>query len=208
MNKIRTICFALLISFYSVSALSQNLNEIYWGITTESSSNQCYLEFKNDSILELSSIPKHMSSQFNTTFVYKKINNKIVVKNQKLDSAIIAKLTAYGYAHFLSYFELRIENNAILDSINRIVYVPKKDVKSINYTTYIIEGIEYKQLNDLSDNNVQLKRESNSNGSLRKKLKSIESQKEKYQIYFFKGIDAYLNYGYEKVMGVIVINRK
>jgi len=93
-KKSRNIYYALLISFYSISALSQNLNEVYWGITTESSSNQCFLEFKSDSILELSSIPKHMGFQFKKTFEYKKINKKIVVNNQRLDSADIAELTA------------------------------------------------------------------------------------------------------------------
>jgi len=48
------------------------------------------------------------------------------------------------------------------------------------------------------------------NRKLKKKLKRIKSDLEnkKYDIIVFKGIDAYLKFGYDKVMGVIELNRK
>ena len=87
----------------------------------------------------------------------------------------------------------------MLDKTNRVVYVIYDDFKNDKYTTYIIDGNEYRQENALANSYGLLEREPKRNRKLKRKLKKIESDLKNYKIEVHKGIDAYLKFGYEKV---------
>ena len=90
------------------------------------------------------------------------------------------------------------------------MYVYLDDFKKEHYTTYIINGEEFKQENLMTNSYGLVEREMKMNRKLKRKLKTIKSdlEKEKYNIVVYRGLDAYLKFGYDKVMGVIELNRK
>ena len=208
MKKPLRILIILLICLFASESYSQEFNKIYYGIVSDSISRNHYLEFKNDSIVELYSIQRHMQSQFKMAFVFKKENGKIRIQKNRITPTELEKLNQYGFEYFSKKIELDTDGKALLDKTNRVVYVIYDDFKNDNYTTYIIDGNEYRQENALANSYGLLEREPKRNRKLKKKLKKIESNYKNYTIKIHKGIDAYLKFGYEKVLGVIELNRK
>jgi len=151
MKKPLRILITLLIFLLASESYSQELNKIYYGIVSDSISRNHYLEFKNDSIVELTSIPRHMQSQFKMTFLYNKENGIITVtKNRTLESEL-EKLNQNGFKQFSEDIQLDIDGKALLDKTNEIVYVFLDDFKKGHYTTYIINGEEFKQKNMMTN---------------------------------------------------------
>ena len=208
MKKPLRILIILLICLFASESYSQEFNKIYYGIVSDSISRNHYLEFKNDSIVELYSIQRHMQSQFKMAFVFKKENGKIRIQKNRITPTELEKLNQYGFEYFSKKIELDTDGKALLDKTNRVVYVIYDDFKNDNYTTYIIDGNEYRQENALANSYGLLEREPKRNRKLKRKLKKIESDLKNYKIEVYKGIDAYLKFGYEKVLGVIELNRK
>ena len=208
MKKPLRILIILLICLFASESYSQEFNKIYYGIVSDSISRNHYLEFKNDSIVELYSIQRHMQSQFKMAFVFKKENGKIRIQKNRITPTELEKLNQYGFEYFSKKIELDTDGKALLDKTNRVVYVIYDDFKNDNYTTYIIDGNEYRQENALANSYGLLEREPKRNRKLKRKLKKIESDLKNYKIEVHKGIDAYLKFGYEKVLGVIELNRK
>ena len=208
MKKPLRILIILLICLFASESYSQEFNKIYYGIVSDSISRNHYLEFKNDSIVELYSIQRHMQSQFKMVFVFKKENGKIRIQKNRIKPTELEKLNQYGFEYFSKKIELDTDGKALLDKTNRVVYVIYDDFKNDKYTTYIIDGNEYRQENALANSYGLLEREPKRNRKLKRKLKKIESDLKNYKIEVHKGIDAYLKFGYEKVLGVIELNRK
>ena len=159
MKKTLRILIILLICLFASESYSQEFNKIYYGIVSDSISRNHYLEFKNDSIVELYSIQRHMQSQFKMAFVFKKENGKIRIQKNRIMPTELEKLNQYGFEYFSKKIELDTDGKALLDKTNRVVYVIYDDFKNDNYTTYIIDGNEYRQENALANSYGLLERE-------------------------------------------------
>ena len=210
MKKPSRILIILLISLIASESYSQELNKIYYGIVSDSKSQPHYLEFKNDSIVEFISIQRHMQPLSRMTFLYSKENGIISINTNELKTQNSEELNQYGFFKFSENVQLEIDGKALLDKRNKIVYVFLDDFKKGYYTTYIIDGEEFKQKNQIANSYGLVEKEIKMNRKLKKKLKTIKSdlENENYNIIVYRGIDAYLKFGYDKVLGVIELNRK
>lgn len=210
MTKPSRILISILICLLANGLYSQELDKIYFGIVSDSISRNHYLEFKNDSIVELISVLRHMQPQSRISFLYSKENGIITIKSNGLNEQKIEEINQYGFSQFSNNIQLEIDNKALIDKENKVVYVYLDDFKKEHYTTYIINGEEFKQENLITNSYGLVEREMKMNRKLKRKLKTIKSdlEKEKYSIIVYRGLDAYLKFGYDKVMGVIELNRK
>ncbi len=208
MKKTLRILTTLLICLIASETYSQEYNKIYYGIVSDSIHRNHYLEFKNDSIIELTSICRHMQPQLNIELPYSNVNGKISITSNQLTEQNRNEIKQYGFIPFLNGITIENDGNAFLDKTNRMIYVIYDDFKNDSYTTYIIDGIEYRQKDAIANSYGLLEREPKRNRKLKRKLKQIEPDLENYKIEVHKGIDAYLKFGYEKVLGVIELKRK
>jgi len=210
MKKPSRILIILLISLIASESYSQKLNKIYYGIVSDSISQPHYLEFKNDSVVEFKSIQRHMQPQSRAAFLYSKENGIITINSNKLKTQNAEEFNQYGFFKFSENIQLEIDGKALLDKKNKIVYVFLDDFSKAHYTTYIIDGEEFKQKNLIANSYGLVKKKMKMNRKLKKKLKTIKSdlEDENYNIVVYRGIDAYLKFGYDKVLGVIELNRK
>lgn len=210
MKKTLRILTTLLICLLAGESYSQELNKIYYGIVSDSIHRNHYLEFKNDSIVELTSIRRHMSPQLRIELPYSKENGTISIKSDEITEQNLKELNEYGFIHFTTGIRIENDGKALLDKTNEVIYVFLEDFKKTHYTTYLIDGEEFKQENLIANSYGLVEREMKMNRKLKKKLKRIKSEleNEEYNIVVYKGIDAYLKFGYDKVMGVIELKRK
>jgi len=210
MKKPLRILITLLICLFASESYSQEFNKIYYGIVSDSISRNHYLEFKNDSIVELLSIHRHMQPQLRMIFLYSKENGIITINSNEIKKQNSKDINQYGFFQFLENVQLEIDGKALLDKKNKVVYVFLDDFKKGHYTTYIIDGEEFKQDNLIANSYGLVEKEMKMNRKLKKKLKTIKSEleNENYNIVVYKGIDAYTKFGYDKVLGVIELNRK
>jgi hypothetical protein len=113
-----------------------------------------------------------------------------------------------GLSQFNNPVTLTVDNNALLDKKNLVVYVLLKDFKSSNYMTYIIDGKRYKQ--DLGEVNSYGLSQKNprTNIVLKRKLKAVTNHIEDYSMNVYKGIHAYRKFGYKSVFGVIELTKR
>ena len=210
MKKPLRILITLHICLISSASYSQELNKIYYGIVSDSIHRNHYLEFKNDSIVELTSILRHMQPQLRIELKYSEQNGTISINSENKDEKNHNELNQFGFSAFTSGISLENDEKALLDKNNKVVYVYLDDFKKTHYTTYLIDGEEYKQENFIANSYGLIERGMKMNRKLKKKLKRIKSdlENEEYNIVVYKGIDAYLKFGYDKVMGVIELKRK
>ena len=202
------IIITLLICLFASRSYSQQFNKIYYGIVSDSIQRNHYLKFKNDSIVELTSIHRHMQPQLRIELTYSTSDGKISIKSDQITEQNADEIKKYGFNSFLAGINIENDGKALLDKVNKIIYIIYEDFKNINYTTYIIDGIEFLQENTLSNSYGLLVREPKINKKLKQRLKEVESKKKKYKIEVYTGIDAYLKFGFEKISGVIELNRK
>jgi hypothetical protein len=208
MKKPLRILIALVIFLIAGESYSQEFNKIYYGIVSDSINRNHYLEFKNDSIVELISIRRHMQPQLRMELTYSNNDGNISIKSDRITEQNAEEIKQYGFIPFLTGINIKNDGKALLDKSNKIIYVVYDDFKNDNYTTYIIDGIEYQQKDAIANSYGLLEREPKRNRKLERKLKKIKPDLNNYKIEVHKGIDAYLKFGYEKVLGVIELTRK
>jgi hypothetical protein len=200
----------ILLFFFLIPVLSfsQRIEVVYYGLSSDSLKSNHQLAFKNDSLLELSTFPRHMSQQFRTLLNYKRLNEEIFINKSKFSTTDSIILSNHNLEHFLKGVTLKVDNRAILDENNSVIYVLYDDFNKNHFITYLIEGEKFKQKSSLPDSYGLLKTTPKTNKKLRKKLNSIKGDLENYEINVHKGIDAYRRFGYESVFGVIELNKK
>jgi hypothetical protein len=208
MKKPLRILITLLICLITGESYSQEFNKLYYGIVSDSINRNHYLEFKNDSIVELISIRRHMQPQLRIELTYSKHDGDISINSDEINERKAEEIKQYGFNPFLNGITIENDGKVFLDKTNRMIYVIYDDFKNENYTTYIIDGIEYRQKDAIANSYGLLERQPKRNRKLKRKLKKIEPDLENYKIEVHKGIDAYLKFGYEKVLGVIELKRK
>lgn len=184
------------------------MNILYYGVSSDSVFANHQLEFKNDTLLEISSMPRHMSAQFKIAFNYKRENNSIMINKKVINSKDSLVLINFGFSQFLNSIFLIMENKALLDEINNIVYVLYNDFKDKYYLTYLIDNKVYKQESGFSDSYGLIKNSPKENKELKDKLNSINEVINDYDFKVYRGLEAYRRFGYMSVFGVFELKRR
>lgn len=208
MKKLLRILLLFLICLITSETFSQEYNKIYYGIASDSIHRDHYLKFKNDSIVELISIHRHMQPQLTIELTYSSNDGKIVIKPDLITEQNTDKIKQFGFTSFLNKINIEIDDKALIDKTNRIVYVIYDDFKKSNYTTFIIDGIEYHQENTINNSYGLTENQPKRNRELERRLNEIQRNLNNYKIKIHAGFDAYLKFGYEKVFGVVELKRK
>jgi hypothetical protein len=196
--------FLLTISFCQ----AQRIGTLYYGVSSDSLHRGHQIEFKNDSALELSSFPRHMSQQFRLTLTYKRTGKALKVYNTNISKGDSIALINHGFNQYLNNTILTIEEKALTDDLNKLVYVLHKDFKRKYYLIYLIDGKKYKQETGLSDSYGLINNKTKENKVLKDKMTSMKDDLNNYDLKIYKGLDAYRKFGYESVFGVIELKRK
>lgn len=199
MKKPLRILITLLICLIASESYSQKLNKLYYGIATDSAKMNHYLSFENDTLVKIRSIHRHMSPPQELNFTYTSQNGIITMNQIETDSL------RYIVNNEL---KLEIDRKALIDRTNKVVYILNKDYEKLNFTTYIIDGEEYRQKNTVSNSYGLVEKTPRRNRKLKRKVKEIEKKIEEYKIEIIKGIDAYDTYGYEYIFGIIKLSVK
>jgi hypothetical protein len=184
------------------------MHVLYYGISSDSLHKEHFLEFKNDSILVISTFPRHMSEQFIKTLNYRKTIKKIEIINKTVSSSDSFALAKNGFIQFTNEATFIIDNRAIIDNSSNIVYVLYKDFDKKYYLTYIIDGKLYKQESSFSDAYGIMKNTPKENVMLKEKLESIKTHLGNYTLSVYKGLGAYKNFGYKSVFGVYELQQR
>ena len=187
-----------LIAFSFIDSFSQKLDTKYYFFSNDTLMTDHYLTFKNDSIVEISSVPRHMWKYMIQDFKYEKFNEKIVIHN---DTSLL--LDNYGFSENK---ELTIQGNGLVNEIRKEIYVKRKDFKKTPKITMILGGKKYKV--DMGETNSYglVVKHGRKNWRLNRKLKKIRWNE--YEINVIKGYEAYKKYGYNYVFGVIEYNKR
>jgi hypothetical protein len=187
---------------------SQKLNKIYHGISSDSLLNDHQLEFKNDSLLEISTFPRHMSQQFKMTFEYKWTDGILATQRTERNASDSLSLIGNGFEQFILPVQLTMDKKALIDEKNDIIYVVSKDFEKNGKLTYIVDEKTYQLDFGLTNSYGLLEKSPRDNKKLSKKMDSIKDDLNQYDIEVYKGLSAYRKYGYESVFGVVVISKK
>jgi hypothetical protein len=185
----------------------QRLNTIYYGVSSDSLHRGHQIKFTNDTTLELSTFPRHMSHQFTLTFSYKKNNKILTIHNGNISQRDSIALLNNGFNQYVNQVILFIDGKALTDASNGMVYVPHEDFKKYNLI-YIIDGKVYKQETGLPDSYGLINSTAKENKALTNKMTSMKADLSNYDIKIYKGLTAYKKFGYESVFGVIELKRK
>ncbi len=188
---------------------AQKLRALYYGVSSDSLHSGHQLEFKNDTTLEISTFPRHMSKQFTMTFNYKSSGKTIEIFNSNISKQDSFALTNNGFKQFLNKVIFTVDGKAIIDKPSSLVYVVYNDFKQKYYLTYLIDNKTYKQETGLSDAYGIVKNNPQVNKVLQDKLASFkEDDLKNYDLKVYKGLEAYYKFGYKSVFGVIELKRR
>jgi len=183
---------------FSIDCYSQKLGTDYYFISNDTLLVDHFLTFKNDSVVIVSSVPRHMWQYFEIELKYKKQSESLTIYvNDSL------KLKNYG---FDNNKQLRIEGNALLNESHKDLYVVRKDFKKNPNLFIKFNGKEYKM--DMGESNSYglLTKSPRNNRKLKRDLKKINL--DDYETILRKGFDAYKVFGYKYVFGIIELKHK
>ena len=203
--------FTLLLLLWFDNSYSQTFNKTYVGVASDSLHDDPILVFKNDSIVELTSRPRHMSGQLRLTLGYYKVNNVIIIPLIQLSQTDSTSLITYKFGQFTDTYSVKLDNRCLLDEKNNIIYA-----LSDNYgynkdfiLTWIIDGKKFRQNLGRTDGYGLIRKKPRTNRKLQKRLDSIKDEiKEKYDVKIYKGLAAYQKFGFAYIPGVFVLTKK
>ncbi len=191
------------LSFWSFS-YGQKLGDYYVSVSMDSTQGG-RIRFLNDSIIELSSFPLHMSSLIKHEYAYISTDSTILIfqdKNSKTKKRSEG-LNVQDYIHS-KVIRLTKIDRGFIDSGRMLIYVRAKDFPKNPDMNFLIGGRFYKQDMGVSDGYGLLKKSPKMNKALRRRLKTVDV--DNCIIEIIRGLGAYERFGIDKVYGVIVIH--
>ena len=194
----KKIILAILTIVSSIDCHSQKLETEYYFITNDTLLVDHFLTFKNDSIVLISSVPRHMWQYFEKELKYEK-------QSESLTIYVDDSLQLYNYG-FSDNKKLKIEGNALLNEFQKNLYVVRKDFAKSPDLFVKFNGKEYKV--DMGESNSYglITKSPQKNRRLKQAMKNIDLNN--YDIELTKGFDAYKNFGYKYVFGIIELKPK
>ena len=184
---------------------AQEYSSYYTGVPSDSIGGG-QLRFYDDSTIELSSFPRHMSQSVSLRFRYIKDSSCITVLTNKLSSSDTSKLKYFGLN--VPSTKLTLIENGLINEKSSIIYFRQRSNSNTLNVTYIIDGKTY--IDELGNTNAYglISKEPKRNKKLQKKLSRINTSLEEFNIQVYKGLDAYKRFKMEGVSHVFVITTK
>ncbi len=198
----------LLILFFCVVATcsAQRFNTPYYGVTSDPMVLEHILEFKNDSIVEFSSVHRHMQPRHSWSLSYS-VNDGVI-------SIDIASSLGNDFIEFMKQIEvpsnynsikLVVDENVLLNHANKTVYLEHSEYQKMDYTTFVLDD-DY-IIKDNTNNkyyhleNGVLKTDKKRGRIFKRKMSNLTE--DKFDIKILLGYDAYLKYGFHQICGVV-----
>jgi len=199
-----TILFLLSILVSTVS-LGQKIGDYYVSIPSDSMEN-CRLKFLNDTIVELSNVPRHMGmgGRLSNFFKYKATDTTIEILPRLLTDKDSSTLNVFGLNYFLKpTIKLTKISGGFIDYEKSLIYLRQKDFEDNHYIAYIIDGKTFIQDVGSTDGYGIVRKKPKTNKALQKRLKAIK--KVNWNIEIVKGLEVYKRFGIKSVYGAFVI---
>ena len=201
------ILFTAFILTYS-SLLSQRLNNVYRGLSSDTTYSDHLLEFESDSTLEVRTFPRHMSQGFRKTFKYRKFGKTIELIEDEFSRKDSSELVGNGFGQFLHQSTFTIDGTFLIDEEHKMLYALNKKFEKQYFIIYIIDNKKYKQETSSTDAYGLLRKNLKENTELRDTLASLNNKMDKYSIKVYKGLSAYRKFGRKYIYGVVVLQQK
>ena len=182
-------------------SFAQDRKISYYGLPSDTTLASHLLTVLTDSTIEVSSMPHHLSQQYQKTLSYSIHQSELVVLGD------ISENIPTQYSFVSKGFKLIRKGDALLDTSSKTVYVPVNQFQTYNLL-YIIDGKHYLQKMGQTDGYGIIKKQFKQNSSLEHALKNLEPTIETHSVNVYKGFEAYQRYGYKYVFGVIEICKK
>ncbi|WP_319589540.1 hypothetical protein [uncultured Draconibacterium sp.] len=194
----KKIILIILTIVTSIICYSQKLETEYYFISNDTLLVDHFLTFKNDSVVLISSVPRHMWQYFEKELKYKKLSENLTIY---ADDSL--QLDNYG---FYDNKQLKIEGNALLNESQKDLYVVRKDFDKSPNLFIKFDGKEYKI--DMGESNSYglVTKSPKNNRRLKRAMKNIDL--DNYETKLIKGFEAYKNFGYKYVFGIIELKQK
>ena len=196
-NILKNVILIISFSLLSIPSYAQKFNTSYTGFSSDSLSMRDGLRFENDSILEFYYVPFHHGfGRYYVKMKYSRKNNILYVEKANIEIQDTFLLKNIPSEYFEMYIILKIDDKAIIDEEDNRVYVEQKDFKRNNGSIiFVFNGKSYNQ---------------GTRKARRILAKEIKlDNAENYKITIHRGLEAYLKYGYDAVLGgVIEIKKK
>ncbi|WP_375560813.1 hypothetical protein ACE193_24475 [Bernardetia sp. OM2101] len=194
-NTLINIILIISFSLLSISSYAQKLNTSYTGFSSDSLSVMNGLRFENDSILEFNYVPFHHGfGRYYVKMKYSQKDDIIHVEKANIEMQDTLLLKNIPFYYFEKDIVLKVDDKAIIDEQDNRVYVKKKDFnKNKNNITFVFNGKDYKSFSRREKKGFE---------------KNIIENREKYKITIYRGLDAYLKYGYDAVLGGVIEVKK
>lgn len=203
-----TRCFTFYLStiLLSTNSFGQKFGNYYIPISIDSTQGE-RLKFLNDSTVELSSIPLHMSPSIKSIFKYTTSDSTI----QIFPEAVINQdnQVSFLYSHSFTLktkINLTKIDGGFIDYDRSLIYIRQKHFRESPDMAYIIDGKTYIQDMGSTDSYGLIRKNPKTNKALQKKLKRIN--KDNLTLEIVTGLNAYRRFGIKNVCGVIVITSK
>lgn len=194
----KIILLSAIVLFSVSNCFSQRLNDKYYFLPADTVLIDHFLTFKNDSVVQISSVPRHMWKYFEKDLKYEKQGTLVLIF---VDDSL--QLINYG---FKDIKELKIEGNALTNEFRREVYVLRKDFDKSPDLILKFDSKDYNIDMGRSNSYGLVTKSPKTNKQLQRKLKTVDLND--YEINLIKGYDAFKKYGYKYVFGVIELKMK
>jgi len=194
----KAILLSLLTIFSIIDCFSQKLDTKYYFFSNDTLLTDHYLTFKNDSIVQISSIPRHMWQPMQQELKYEKLYEKLIIH---IDTSL--HLDNYGYN---CDKELTIKKKTLINELRQEIYVIRKDFDKNPDAIVMFNDKEYKIDSGETNGYGLVTKSAKKNRRLKRKLKTVNLNE--YEINTVKGYEAYKKFGYKYVFGVIELKKK
>lgn len=204
----RRLFFLIFFTFYAQS-FSQDSERIYF--SSGNIGGEFILEFINDSIVDLRSIPKHMSGFFSSRIKYFNSNNiiKIHFKKYLINTDDFKR---YGLKNLIDKkIELTPLGEQLIDYNNKIVFVNIKDYYKKGYLRkhlFFIDGKRYVNRSPKTNGYGIITKKTRIGRGVKKLIRNMRKDSSYYKIERLNGFDAFHKYGIIGLNGVSIYTSK
>ena len=202
----RPFIFFLLSIIIATHSFGQKLGDYYVSISIDSTQGG-RLKFLSDTIVELSSVPRHMSPSIKTVYKYATADTTIqifpepIISQDSPNQGLYVQVATLKTKTVLTKIE-----GGFIDYSKSLIYVRQKDFGDNPDIAYIIDGKTFIQDIGVTDGYGLIRKKPNKNKALQKKLKGLD--KDNCTIEIVRGLNAYKRFGIKRVYGAVVITTK
>ena len=210
MNVFKKIIYLITLSFLSINTFGQSQNDFYTSFSETGIKHT--LNFDDNGIVRIGIIRKHMSPFYSLNGTYKKVEDSIYIKIDKINSFDLSKANKFGFESFSGKELVLYQNKSeLIDPKNQTVYVKsrklnrkrikRKSIAFINGKKYIYERM-------VTDGYGLIRRKPRRNRRFEKASAEVLENIDDYETKVIRGLTAYQKFGLIGINGVSIMNKK